>query len=367
MSAKDGASILVVDDEDHTRALLRAMLGGQHRVLEAANGPAALDLLEAEQVDLVLLDVMMPGMNGYDVCQKIKQRAGEPLLPVLLVTALSEQEQKNLGLQAGADDFLTKPVDRRELLLRVRAFLRLRSQDTLIRLQLKQLAQLQNTKDEMLSLMVHDLRSPLAGIVSHLSLIIEDAPEGHLREDAQAALRSADGMRDSLEEALQIRLLEEGQLPIARAPVDLKALVRDAAATLEPTARRKRIQLSTTLDGEAVASVDGKLVRRAIENLLGNALKYTPAGKDVSVAVRHRDGTVEIEVSDRGPGIPAELKATMFEKYGSVEAKKGGPRKGFGLGLYMVKLVADGHGGVAHVLDRDGGGAVFSIRLRSAA
>jgi len=367
MSAKDGAAILVVDDEDHNRALLRAMLGGQHRVLEAANGPAALDLLGAEQVDLVLLDVMMPGMSGYDVCQKIKQRVGEPLLPVLLVTALSEQEQKNLGLQAGADDFLTKPVDRRELLLRVRAFLKLRAQDALIRQQLKQLAQLQTTKDEMLSLMVHDLRSPLAGIVSHLSLIIEDAPEGRLREDAQAALRSADTMRDSLEEALQIRLLEEGQLPIARAPVDLKALVRDAAATLEPTARRKRIQLSTTLDGEAVASVDGKLVRRAIENLLGNALKYTPAGKDVSVDVRHRDGTVEIEVRDRGPGIPAELKATMFEKYGSVEAKKGGPRKGFGLGLYMVKLVADGHGGMASVLDRDGGGAVFSIRLRSAA
>jgi len=362
MSAKDGAAILVVDDEDHNRALLRAMLGGQHRVLEAANGPAALELLGAEQVDLVLLDVMMPGMSGYDVCQKIKQRVG-----VLLGTALSEQEQKNLGLQAGADDFLTKPVDRRELLLRVRAFLKLRAQDALIRQQLKQLAQLQNTKDEMLSLMVHDLRSPLAGIISHLGLILEDAPEGRLREDAQAALRGADTMRDSLEEALQIRLLEEGHLPIARAPVDLKALVRDAAATLEPTARRKRIQLSTTMDGEAVASVDGKLVRRAIENLLGNALKYTPAGKDVSVAVRHRDGTVEIEVSDRGPGIPAELKAAMFEKYGSVEAKKGGPRKGFGLGLYMVKLVADGHGGVAHVLDRDGGGAVFSIRLRSAA
>jgi two-component system, sensor histidine kinase and response regulator len=367
MSGKDGGSILVVDDEDHNRALLRAMLGGQHRVLEASSGPAALELLAAQQVDLVLLDVMMPGMSGYDVCQKIKQREGEPLLPVLLVTALSEQEQKNLGLQAGADDFLTKPVDRRELLLRVRAFLKLRSQDALIRQQLKQLAQLQNTKDEMLSLMVHDLRSPLAGIISHLSLILDDAPDGRLREDARAALRSADTMRDSLEEALQIRLLEEGQLPIARAPVDLKALVHDAAATLEPTARRKRIQLSTAVDGEPVASVDGKLVRRAIENLLGNALKYTPAGKDVSVAVRHRDGTVEIEVSDRGPGIPAELKTTMFEKYGSVEAKKGGPRKGFGLGLYMVKLVADGHGGVAHVLDRDGGGAVFSIRLRSAA
>src|SRR5439155_1665515 len=208
--------------------------------------------------DLVLLDVMMPGMTGYDVCKKIKERSGQPFLPVLLVTALSEQEQKNLGLQAGADDFLTKPVDRRELLLRVRSFLRLRAQDALIR-------------------------------------------------------------------------------------------------------------LSTAVEGDPVASVDGKLVRRAIENLLGNAMKYTPAGRDVSVALRHRDAAVEIEVADRGPGIPAELRSTMFQKYGSVEAKKGGSRKGFGLGLYMVKLVADGHGGAAEVVDREGGGAVFRVRLRTTA
>jgi signal transduction histidine kinase len=361
-----GASILIVDDEEPNRALLRAILGGQHRILEAADGPAALRLLAGERVDLVLLDVMMPGMSGYDVCRKLKERTGEPFLPVLLVTALSDQEQKNLGLQAGADDFLSKPVDRRELLLRVRAFLRLRAQDALIRLQLKQLAQLQQTKDDMLSLMVHDMRSPLAGIIAHLHLLLEDVPEGRARDDVRAALRGADSMLSSLEEALQIRLLEEGHLPIARSRVDLKSLIAEATATLDPTARRKRIDLSTAVVGNSFASIDGKLVRRALENLLGNALKYTPGGKDVSVAIRHHDGTVEIEVADRGPGIPGDLKATMFQKYGSVEAKKGGPRKGFGLGLYMVKLVAEGHQGMAEVIDRDGGGAVFRLRLKDA-
>jgi two-component system sensor histidine kinase/response regulator len=364
---KAASSILVVDDEEQNRALLRAMLGAGHRVLEAAGGPEALQLLDAERIDLVLLDVMMPGMTGYEVCKKIKARPGEPFLPVLLVTALSEQEQKNLGLQAGADDFLTKPVDRRELLLRVRAFLRLRSQDMLIRLQLKQLADLQHTKDEMLSLMVHDLRSPLAGIIAHLNLALEDAPGGRLRDDVQAGLRSANSMLGSLEEALQIRLLEEGHFPIARAQVDLGELIREATSTLEATARRKRIELSTSVEGEPFASLDGKLVRRAIENLLGNALKYTPSGRDVGVVIRNRDGTVELEVADRGPGIPGNLKQSMFQKYGSIEAKKGGPRKGFGLGLYMVKLVADGHGGAAEVLDREGGGAVFRVLLNEAA
>jgi two-component system, sensor histidine kinase and response regulator len=361
------ACVLIVDDEERNRTLLRTMLRNEYRTLEAENGPAALEVVQREHVDLVLLDVMMPGMTGYDVCKQIKETCREPYLPVLLITALSDQEQKNIGLQSGADDFLAKPVDRRELHLRVRAFLKLRAQDMLIRVQLSRLAALQTAKDEMLSLMVHDLRSPLSGIMAHLSMLIEELPEGELREDARAALRGANTMLKSLEEALQIRLLEEGQLPVTRTTVDLAGLLNDAVATLSAVARRKNIDLSTTFEGKTAASLDGKLVRRAIENLLANALKYTPGGKDVSVAVRHLPGAVEVDVADRGPGIPADLKASMFDKFGSVEAKKGGTRKGFGLGLYLVKLVAEGHAGGAEVLDRDGGGAVFRVRLRTEA
>ena len=350
------ACVLIVDDEERNRTLIRVTLRDHYRTLEAEHGTAALELLQRELVDLVLLDVMMPG-------KRVKEMHRDSFLPVLLITALSDQEQKNLGLQAGADDFLAKPVDRRELLLRVRAFLKLRAQDMLIRVQLKKLTALQAAKDEMLSLMVHDLRSPLSGIIAHLSMLIEELPEGESREDVRAALRGADAMQKSLEEALQIRLLEEGQLPITRSSVDLARLLDEAVATLTAVARRKGIEVSTAVEGQAKASLDGKLVRRAIENLLGNALKYTPGGKDVSVTVRHLSDAVEVDVADRGPGIPAELKAGMFEKFGSVEAKKGGARKGFGLGLYLVKLVAEGHAGRAQVLDRDGGGAVFRVRL----
>lgn len=361
------ASILVVDDEERNRALLRAMLKDKYRTLEADSGVAALQVVQQEPVDLVLLDVMMPGMTGYDVCKRIKETRLDAFLPVLLVTALSDQEHRNTGLTAGADDFLSKPVDRRELHLRVGAFLKLRAQDKLIRLQLNKLTALQKAKDELVSLMVHDLRSPLSGIMAHLSILADELPEGELREDAGAALRGADVMLKSLEEALQIRLLEEGQLPIKRSTVDLPRLLDDAVSTLSAVALRKKIELSTAVEGKAAASLDGKLVRRAIENLLANALKYTPGGKDVSVTVRHVSDAVEVEVADRGPGIPAELKASMFEKFGSVEAKKGGERKGFGLGLYLVKLVAEGHSGGAQVLDRDGGGAVFRLRLRTEA
>jgi two-component system sensor histidine kinase/response regulator len=355
--------VLVVDDEERNRSLMRAMLKDVCRTVEAGSAAEALEILKRERVDLVLLDVMMPGGTGYDACWQIKDSQRESLLPVLLITALNDQEDRNAGLEAGADDFLTKPVDRRELILRVRAFLRLRAQDTLIRTQLKKLSALQSAKDELLSLMVHDLRSPLAGVIAHLSMLIDELPEGTWREDARAAMSGADLIRVSLEETLQIRLLEEGQLPVRRSMVQLADLVAGAVASLDPVARRKGIGLKTAVEGGGSAWLDGKLVRRAIENLLGNAIKYTPEGKEISLILRNLPGAVEVEVCDRGPGIPSSLKTSMFEKFGSVEATKGDVRKGIGLGLYLVRLVAEGHFGTAQVLDRDGGGAVFRVRL----
>ena len=354
-------SVLVVDDELMNRSLIRATLGGFCDVMEADSGAKALELLQQRPVDLVLLDVMMPLMNGYEACRKIKEQARE-FLPVLLVTALDEQDDRNRGLESGADDFLTKPVDRRELLLRTRSFLRLRDQDKVIRRQLGELQRLQSAKDDMVALLVHDLRSPLSGVIAHLQLLAEDAT-GRSATDVQQAMRAAETALGRLEETLQVRLMEEGQLTVRREQVTLEVLARDSLSTLESIARRKNIPLSRSVQGDPVALIDPNLVRRAVENLVSNALKYTPGGGDVAVSMRAATGQVDIEVGDRGPGIPEEQKKGLFEKFGSVEQKQGGRRKGVGLGLYMVKLVAQGHGGSVSVEDRPGGGTVFRLTL----
>src|SRR5207245_9035943 len=177
----------------------------------------------------------------------------KPYLPVLLVTGLTDREQRKRGLQSGADDFLTKPVDDEELLLRTRAFLRLRTQDSLIRQQLKELAKMHLAKDEMTSLMVHDLRSPLAGIMAHLRLLLDDLPEGRSHDDVSAALRAADSMFGTLEEALQIRLLEEGHVDIRRKPVDLGEFVMRAVLILDAVEDRRKIGL--VFSGERVRTV----------------------------------------------------------------------------------------------------------------
>jgi signal transduction histidine kinase len=363
--------VLVVDDEPRNRAVIRARLAREHEVLEAANGDEALALLASQQpVDLVLLDVCMPGMHGLEVCQRIKQTARAGYLPVILVTALIDQDDRNKGLSAGADDFLAKPVDGRELVLRVRAFLRIREQEEQIRAQLERLRRLETLKDDLVSLVVHDLRNPLTSIASVLDLVRLDlqdlASVGVPESKGKGALASAQEnlalgkeaalkLRDRIEEVLEVRRIEEGELVLAREPASLIELVRDAAATLEGEVRRAGVALELSVAGAPTVVADRRLVRRALENLIANAIRYS---SQVSVRAHVSGNRAVVEVADRGPGVHDQLKPRIFEKFVTTEA---GSRRGFGLGLHLVGLVAKAHEVEATVHDREGGGALFRL------
>jgi len=363
MDKSASASVLVVDDNSANRELVRAYLEPTYRVLEADCGAAALRVLEAADPDLVLLDVMMPGSDGFEVCREIKRRTKTGFMPVLLLTALGEQEYRNAGLESGADDFLTKPVDRRELVLRVKSFLRLREQEAVIRRQLQDLVQLDALKNDLAALIVHDIRNPLASLLGMLELAQRKVPDPALANYIQQAQQAAERVRGTVEDLLHVRLMEEGRIPLIMETIQVSDLVRDAAASLEGAARRS--QQAITIQGEFDGSVeiDGKLVRRCVENLLANALKYSPPGETVEVSLVAENGTMQIDVADRGPGIPDRFKKQVFDKFGTVEASEGRQRRGFGLGLYMVRLVAELHGGDVRVRDREGGGTVFTTRL----
>jgi len=354
--------VLIVDDDPLNRSLLRRVLGTNYSVIEAESGSRALALVASDDPDVVLLDVMMPGMSGYEVCRRIKARPDEPLLPVILLTALDGQDDRNEGLAAGADDFLSKPFDRRELLLRTRAFVHLRRNELLVRDQVRQLAELQALKDDLVSLMVHDMRNPLTGLLATLAILAEELPKDPVQaqQDAVEALDLAHRLRTLLDEVLQVRMLEEGELRLQLERVRLADVSREAAETLQGEARARQIELSVSAAGDPVAPVDRKLARRCVENLIANALKYSRAGDRVEVNVLADSRGARIDVSDRGPGVPEESKKTVFERFGSVEGRRDS-RRGFGLGLYLVSLALAAHGGSAAVLDRPGGGSVFQL------
>jgi signal transduction histidine kinase len=379
-AAREGRrTVLVVDDDARNRALVRGRLAPSFEVLEAGSGAEALDLLSRLHVDLVLLDVMMPALNGFDTCRAIKAMPDKGFLPVVLLTALSGQEDRNEGLAAGADEFLAKPIDHRELTLRVRALLTLREQDARIRLQVdelrekeavirKQLDELQHLqvlKDDLFSLIVHDLRNPLAGVAGYLELLqLELTGPSHevARQNADRAAEASRKLRDLLDEVLEVQRLEETGLPLDRQPVHVAPIARDALGTLEGAARRRHIKLELAPGDDPILWLDRSLTRRAFENLVANAVKFSPANDTVSVEVRTEGERVIFEVTDRGPGVSDSLKVKLFKKFASVEARAVGERRrGFGLGLHLVKLVANAHGGEAFVRDHVGGGSVFGV------
>ncbi len=359
-------TVLVVDDDAGNRALLRGYLAERYDVLEAGDGPGALDRIDRKQVDLVLLDVMMPGMSGFDVCREIKRRSSGVILPVLLLTALSERADRIAGLEAGADDFLTKPIDRHELRLRVNAFVTLRRQEQTIRAQLEQLRHLGALKDDLVSLMVHDLRNPLTSVQVFLDFLQGEIEDPDLKSDAASAFSAALKLSETLNDMLEVRLLEEGKLVLQLHTYRLADVVRDAMATVEPAAKARGVGMTVAADDRLCTTFDRKLVRRAVENFLVNAVKYSPDGEIIEVGLRREDGGAEIDVADRGPGIPEVLREHLFEKYGSVELARGEARRGYGLGLYLVKLVAAAHQGHVVARNRDGGGTVFGLWLPEA-
>jgi signal transduction histidine kinase len=303
MSAGGLPTVLVVDDKPASQGSLRACLSSSWRVLEAADGSQALALLEREAVDLVL--------------------------------------------------FVTKPLDQGELELRISPLLR----------QVDDLTRLHQLKDELLTLLVHDMRNPLFGAAGYLHMLsktpdLADQSRGWL----QAALVALSRLDESLDDVLMLRTLEAGRLALELEPAPLGSVVRDALGTLEGAIREKSLSVSVVDGAEPVVAIDRKLVRRSLENILRNAIDYSaPCGR-IEVAVLALDGGAAVEVADRGPGVPESMKTEIFEKFTTVDASRR-QRRGYGLGLHLVKVVATAHGGAVTVRDREGGGSVFRMEF----
>ncbi len=351
--------VLVVDDDESIRRLIRIGLSPRFEVIEAEDALTAIELVGTHPVEVVVIDLMMPGMTGIEAVPRLKARAKGPL-PVLLLTALDDQVHRTRGLEAGADDYLSKPIDRLELSLRVQNFVRLRRQEQLIRTQLSALRDLNALKDDLTALLVHDLRNPLTAVKGAFQLLEANlVPQD--RELFKLGKNALDRVMEAVGDLLKVRMLEQGKLTLERVPTVLSELTTHVVETLRAAALDGKIDVQQTATGDTAIEIDAKLVRRALENLLINAFRHTNESVDVSVSGDER--AVTLVVSDRGPGVPDFLKGELFDMYGSLALQKAGGRRGHGLGLYLVKLVSSAHGGDVVVRDRVGGGAEFVITL----
>jgi len=353
--------VLIVDDEAANRILLKDWLSPYgHQVITASNGLEALQTAETESPDAILLDVKMPGMNGFEVCEKLKSNPLTAMIPVLLLTSLHDREDRLRGMRAGANDFLFKPVDLPDLLLRVRNAVRLRQMHTEVQAKLEEITRQEYLKESLLHMIVHDLRTPLAAMDGFLQLLrmnlgekLGDRSAYCLRQSLQASHRLA----LQIDLLLDIHRLEAGQMPVQAVPHDLAQVVDNAVSPLQPLIGERFLHLDCP-PVPLTAIGDPGLLGRVVSNLVGNAIAFTsPNEGSISVRVMPRAGRARVEVADNGPGIELANQQAIFDKF--FQASEESNSRSSGLGLTFCKLALDAQHGSIGVVSAPGAGSQF--------
>jgi signal transduction histidine kinase len=360
--------MLVVDDDSRSRRLLEGFLAAEgYRVRTAPDGATALALAREEVPDVVLLDVMMPEMSGYEVCAALKADPRTRCTQVMLVTALDGTPDKVTGLDTGADDYCTKPVRRDEFLAKVRALLRARrllAELDRARAELAARNEELDRKRTLAQTLVHDLKSPLTAVLGNLDLI--ELRSGDRKEAAVIVGRcreSASRMLTMILNLLDVEGLDEGKLVPAQDRVDTNDLLACAADEASVAAAQSGVRVVVASASGTDVTGDRMLLRRVIDNLLANGIRHSPRGGTITLAVQRRPEGIEIVVSDEGPGVPAAHRDSVFDKYHQVELRREGIVVNRGLGLTFCRLAVEAHGGTIWIDEAPGGGARFHLLL----
>jgi signal transduction histidine kinase len=352
--------ILVVDDDEKSRRLLHDFLKAYgYQMSEAVDGEEALRRICESPPDLILLDVMMPKLDGFDVCRRLKEDERTQMIPVLLVTALSDRSDRLKGIATGAADFITKPVDTLELLFRVRNALRTKhlydQRNTLLRM-----------REELSDMIVHDLRNPLMSIALCARRLDSTDNAPAVVNLAKEILGQTQLLDNFISDLLTVSKMEQGQLTLQCATEDLVERLHAAVQNHQAMAEAKNIRLLLVApEGPVYAHMDWNLIARLLENLLENAIKFSPRDTCVTLTLTPADGPGKpclIQVEDEGPGIPLGYRETIFEKYGVVKMKDIElPQTG--LGLSFCRMAAEAHGGRIYVAPRQPRGSIFTVEL----
>jgi len=354
------ARILVVDDQPANLQIIGAVLGKLGcEIIPALDGATALKRAALRMPDLILLDLLMPGMDGCEVCHQLKENPDWKDIPVIFLSAADDKDLIVRALDAGGVDYITKPFNHAELVSRVRTQLALKA----ARDRLKHLAE---DKDELLGILAHDLKNYLGGINMSAELMsgqIERFKDERLTQLSANMLRSSGLAMAFVKEFLANAATDHGFI-LKPAAVNLTDIANAAVQQYEEAARQKKISIQTNFPAAAViALADFAALDQILDNLISNALKFSPPGKRIFVSVCSAGKHVECVIRDEGPGFTAEDKVKMFRRYGRLSARPTGGEPSTGLGLSIVRKLVLGMGGELLCDSVPEHGAAFTIRL----
>ena len=359
--------ILIVDDVVSNVLLLKILLTNEKfQVCTASNGKQCIEVAQNEHPDLILLDVMMPDLNGFDTAVILKKDPSTQEIPIIFLTALNNPNDLVKGFQVGANDFLTKPFNKEELVMRVMHQIQLVAAKRIIVRQNEELKRTISNRDKMYSVIAHDLRSPMASIRMVLNLAVNVVSPETVGEEIFGLLdkanRESEETHDLLDNLLKWTKSQTGRLNVVYQDIDLDDIVPGVVDIFKMIAEMKKIDLKyLPAEEKLIVRADNDMIKTIIRNFLSNAVKFTPAGKGIEVFYTREGDFARISVRDHGVGVAPERVETIFHK-GETTYGTGG-EEGSGLGLQLCQDFARKNGGEAQVESTLGEGSTFSFTI----
>jgi two-component system, sensor histidine kinase and response regulator len=354
--------ILVVDDVTKNIQILGNFLReAEYDVAVATSGMQALSILEQVKPQLILLDIMMPGLDGYETCRRIKQQPGTHDIPIIFVTAKTDTEDIVRGFELGAVDYITKPFSRPELLARVRTHLELMDSR-------RQLFRALRDKDKFFSIIAHDLRGPLGSFMSIAEYLSENLGELDIDEVQPLLMEMRNtgrGVYRLLENLLEWSRIQLGTISYNPVVMSFNEILDSISVILETQAARKDITFSVTGDASVQVHADHHMISTVIRNLVQNAIKYTDRGGSILLSLHSSsdDDVVTVSVIDNGVGMDEMTTATLFDITNTRSLPGTEKEKGTGLGLILCKELISMHGQKLSVASEAGRGSTFTFTL----
>lgn len=368
--------ILVADDVQANVELLYDQLQTLgYRIVTAEDGPSAVRACIEHNPDLCILDVAMPAgdlgvddkSTGFEVCRRIKRDPRSARIPVIFVTALNDTTDRVKAIEAGGDDFLTKPHNRMVLGARVRSLLKLKTATDALEESYRKLRELEKVRDDLMKMIVHDLKSPLASIIATLEMV-SDGDFGTVNSEQKQALCDAEAKAEDLlaliEDLLEVAKIEEAALDLEKEQIAPAAFIAEVVHEWQHRLQQEKATVHVGISDDApIFEADKFLLKRVFSNLIQNAVTHSSRAVELTIGARRDDGSILFTVADNGPGIPVEYQEVIFQKFGRAKTPLLPGVRSSGLGLAFCKLVVDAHGGRIWVRSAVGQGSAFHIRL----
>lgn len=359
--------VLIVDDVVSNVLLLKILLTNEKfQVCTANNGTTCIEQAKKEHPDLILLDVMMPDISGFDTAVILKKDEETKDIPIIFLTALNTPQDLVHGFQVGANDFLTKPFNKEELVMRVMQQISLVAAKRIIEQQNRDLRATLSNRDKMYSVIAHDLRSPMASIRMVLNLVVAStSPEtvgAELYELLDKANRESEDVYDLLDNLLKWTKSQTGRLNVVVQDLDLNDIIPGVVEIFEMIAQTKHIKLVLQPSASnLIVTADNDMLKTVMRNFLSNAIKFSPENSTIEISMVAEGDFAKISVTDHGVGIAADRIGSIFRK-GDTTYGTGG-EEGSGLGLQLCQDFARKNGGDCYVESIEGQGSTFSFTV----